>query len=142
MLAKQVPATIHLLHIWQHSVLDPNYFVEVPASSSFFDNVPIATREEHEVALQKRIGAFGKQAVIVPHFIIGSIADKLPAFLKPLANPLVVIGKTYTENIPDELEESVAVQLLAMKNMAFLTVPEKYQVLAALHHHCPCVTPP
>ena len=66
-LAKQVPSKIHLLHIWQHSILDANYFVEIPPFSSYFENFPVSTREEHEEALQRRVAEFGKEVAITPH---------------------------------------------------------------------------
>lgn len=129
-LAKQVPSRLHLLHIWQHSILDANYFLEVPAFSSYFEDFPVSTQEEHEQALQKRVSEFGQDIAITPHFMVGALSDKLPAFLKQLDNPLVIIGKCYTENIPDELVESTSVQLLSIKNTPFLIVPERYQKLS------------
>lgn len=128
-LAQQVPSKIHLVHIWQHSILDANYFIEEPVYSTYFNKVGVASRQEHEDALQKRCATFGERVVIEPHFIIGSIANKLPVFLKQVAYPIVIIGKCYTENIPDELVESTSIQLLSMPHTPLLIVPEKYQPL-------------
>lgn len=108
-LAKQVPAKIqiHLVHIWHHSILDADYFLEVPIISSCFEGFPVSSRQEHEEALQKRIEKFGREVAISPHFMTGTFADKLPAFLEPLSNPFVILGKSYTENVSSPFLELV-----------------------------------
>lgn len=129
MLARQVPAKIHLLHFWHHAVWDPDYLLEEPTTSAYFPDFPVATRLQHEQALEKRVEAFGREVAVAPHFMTGPIADKLPACLELLANPLVVLGKSYTGDIPDALVESTAVRLLSLTKAAFLIVPESYQRL-------------
>lgn len=124
-LARQLGAKIHLIHFWEHYILDANYFVKVPVSSAYFDNVPVASRKEHEEALQKRCARFGQDVEIAPHFIVGSTLDKLPELLKQLPGSLVIIGKCYTEDIPDEMVDSISIHLLSVKNSPFLIVPEK-----------------
>ncbi|GEO05466.1 hypothetical protein AAE02nite_31300 [Adhaeribacter aerolatus] len=124
-LARRLGAKIHLVHFWEHSLLDANYFVEVPVSSAYFDKVPVASRKEHEEALPKRCARFGQEVEITPHFIVGSLLNKLPVLLKQLPGALVIIGKCYTEDIPDEMVDSTSIHLLSIKNTPFLIVPEK-----------------
>src|SRR5687767_5876030 len=90
-LAQQWCAKIKLVHFWEHSLLDANYFVEVPVTSAYFDNVPVSSRKEHEKALSERCARFGQEVVIEPLFVIGSMSDKLPLLLLEIPDSFVVI---------------------------------------------------
>ncbi|MBC3538304.1 universal stress protein [Rufibacter sediminis] len=130
-LAKKVPTTIKLVHIWQHSILDANYFVEAaPYSKYFEDKFPISSSEEQEAALQRRCDEFGNELTIEPVLLTGSMAGQLAAYLQSLNNPLVVIGKCYTEDIPDEMVDSTSLHLLKLEKLSLLVVPEVIKVHA------------
>ena len=128
-LARQLGAKIHLVHFWEHSILDANYFVEVPVTSAYFNHVPVYSRKEHEEALPERCARFGQEVVIEPHFITGSMLDKLPGILLQIPDSFVVIGKGYTKDIPDEMVDSTSLQLLSLKNTPVLMVPENYELV-------------
>ncbi|WP_066833835.1 universal stress protein [Rufibacter ruber] len=130
-LSKKVPATIKLVHIWQHSILDANYFVEAAPYSKYFDDkFPISSSEEQEAALQRRCDEFVDELSIEPVLLIGSMAGRLESFLQTLNNPLVVIGKCDTESIPDEMVDSTSLHLLKLEKFSLLVVPEVIKIHA------------
>lgn len=130
LLASQVPSQIHLVHFWQHAVLEADHSSVEPVVPSYYEETSVASYQDHEQALRQRIEEFGNVTPIMPHFETGSITKKLPAYLAQLANAVVVMGKNSVDGLRDGMVESTAVNLIALTRTPFLIVPEQFQHLA------------
>src|SRR5688500_3525014 len=112
-LAIAIGADVYLLHIWDNSLLNPDLFI---------NSHPYNSGKKIENALRERSQNSDKALAVKPVLLKGSITDQLPAFIKNIPNALVIIGKRFTENTPDEMVSSTSINLLDNEGISLLIV--------------------
>jgi nucleotide-binding universal stress UspA family protein len=125
LLAGAVPdAQLTLLHVRRTSLLDPGYF-------------STATRSEADAAhlLAERCArATAQRVACTPLVEAGRVVPVVRAVAERLGIDLLVTSKCDTEATPDELVDSVSLDLLRTVSVPLLVVPERYRAPALPRH--------
>jgi nucleotide-binding universal stress UspA family protein len=111
-LAADVHASLVVIHIRRETLLDPD---------AFNGSIRHLTEGEVAAALQERIQPLGVPVVVESAVdeVEGAVADAVSRH----SPSLVVLGKPYTENTPDELVSSTSLKLLRATRTPLLVVP-------------------
>src|SRR5688572_25546784 len=75
--AQIISASVYLVHIWDNSILNPNFFII---------SHPYNTEKKIKNALQERSLEYDKNVVIKPVLLKGTFTDQLPEFIKKIPN--------------------------------------------------------